>query len=65
MLWHVTCLQAELKGKKGLVPSNFLAELTPPRNDGIEVFAADEDSMRIADQIIQKVRVCHDTSTCD
>lgn len=58
----ITCalvcdMQAELKGKKGLVPSNFLAELTPPRNDGIEVFAADEDSMRIADQIIQKVCV--------
>lgn len=49
--------KAEVAGKKGLVPCNFLEEMTPPRNDGIEVFAADEDSMRIADSIIQKADI--------
>lgn len=44
-----------MAGKKGLVPCNFLEDMTPPRNDGIEVFAADEDSMRIADRIMHKV----------
>ena len=49
-------IQAELGGKTGLVPSNFLGELTPPRNDGVEIYAADDESMKIAEQILQKVR---------
>lgn len=52
-------LQAEIAGKRGLVPGNFLEEVaTPlpsPRNNEIEVFAADEDAMKLADAIIQKV----------
>ena len=47
-----------MAGKKGLVPCNFLEDMSPPRNDGIEVFAADEESMRIAESILQKVRTC-------
>lgn len=36
------------------MPQNFLVEMTPPpRNDEIEVFAADEESMIKADAIIQ------------
>ena len=54
---HTHNFQAELAGKKGLVPCNFLQEITPPRNDEIEVFAADEDSMKIANAIIQRVRL--------
>ena len=54
---HPHIPQAEVAGKRGLVPCNFLEDTTPGRNDGIEVFAADEDSMRIADRIIHKVLV--------
>lgn len=49
-------VQAELGGKRGLVPSNFLEELKIHRNDGsVEVFAADEEALRRAEEIIQKV----------
>lgn len=52
---YIIHIQAEKGGKEGLVPSNFLEEMTPPRNEEVEVFAADEESMRIADAFIQMV----------
>ena len=52
-------LQAELGGKKGLVPSNFLEETSLLNHGGggggVEVFAADEEVLRRAEEIIQKV----------
>ncbi len=49
-----TTRKAEVAGKKGLVPSNFLEAMSSPKTDEIEVFAADVESMRIADAIIQQ-----------
>ncbi len=45
-----------MSGKKGLVPSNFLEEMSLLRGGGVEVFAADEEAVRRAEEIIQKVR---------
>ena len=47
--------QAELSGKKGLVPSNFLEDVGLLRDGGVEVFAAEEEAVRRAEEIIQKV----------
>ena len=50
-----TYTQAELRGKKGFVPSNFLEKVLPDRKgrdgEGLDVFAADADSMRQAETL--------------
>ena len=48
--------QAELRGKRGFVPRNFLEKVLPDQGkgrdgEGVEVFAADEDSMRLAEKL--------------
>ena len=51
-------LQAEIAGKRGVVPCNFLEEVSPsspPKNDEIKVFSVDEHTMKLADAIIKKV----------
>ncbi len=49
-------MQAELDGKKGLVPGNYLREAhTSLKNSEVEVFAAGEEDMKQADAIIGKV----------
>ena len=45
-----------MSGRKGLAPSNFLEEVSFLRGGGMEVFAADEEAVRRAEEIIQKVR---------
>ena len=57
-MYTLSTLQAELSGKKGIVPSNFLEEVSFHRDGGVEVFAADEEAVRRAEEIIQKVGTC-------
>ena len=45
-----------MSGKKGLAPSNFLEEVSFLRDGGVEVFAADEEAVRRAEEIIHKVQ---------
>ena len=64
--WRVSCEQAQLGGKTGLVPQNFVRDLQSPDQShdqlpgeedvGIEVFAADTESMKEAQKIFN-VRV--------
>ena len=71
MQYHVyVCIQGELKGKKGLVPSNFLEEYKEEEEGererrkskrkssgglGMEIFAASEQDMEEAKRIIAEV----------
>ena len=48
-------LQGELNGRRGMVPSNFVEVITDNKVDGedVEVFAASEEDMQRASQIIK------------
>ena len=60
-------MQGELKGKRGLVPSNFLEEVMEERMEGegskkgimgstgMEIFAASEQDLQEAERVIAEV----------
>jgi len=62
-----THTKAELRGKRGYVPCNFLEEVHPDQlhekdrggeegeQEGVEIFATGEESTRQAEQVIDKV----------
>ena len=61
-IYSVVNIQGELKGKRGLVPSNFLEEVSEGQTEGeergsggMEIFAASEEDIEQAKRVIAEV----------
>ena len=61
-VYSVVNIQGELKGKRGLVPSNFMEEVSEEQTEreergsgGMEIFAASEEDIEQAKRVIAEV----------